>query len=237
MSQLQIHQLSIGYSSAEGLVPALEHISLDLADGTICTVAGPSGGGKSTLLHAIAGVLPHYEGTILLDGVRPMPTQHQIALVPQNYGLMPWKTVADNIALPQSLGKRSVATAERDEIVQRLGLEHLLNRYPHELSGGQRQRVALARAFGMQPDLLLMDEPFSALDIVTAERSRELFLQLWRRFPVTTLLVTHSPTEAAQLGHRAIVIAGTPGRIVADLYEPSQDALHRYLLSAYDDED
>ena len=182
----------------------------------IVTITGPSGSGKSTLLHCLSGIVTPTSGLLLLDDLPISPRTHQIALVPQQYGLFPWKRVASNIFLPSALGKRSVSPELQQEILETLGLLDLLDRYPHQLSGGQRQRVALARAFIMQPDLLLLDEAFSALDVATAERSRQLFLELWARYPVPTLCVTHSPEEATTLAQRILLLGGTPGTLLGD---------------------
>lgn len=182
----------------------------------IVTITGPSGSGKSTLLHCLSGIVTPTSGHLLLDDLPISPRTHQIALVPQQYGLFPWKRVASNIFLPSALGKRSVFPELQQEILDTLGLFDLLDRYPHQLSGGQRQRVALARAFIMQPDLLLLDEAFSALDVATAERSRQLFLELWARYPVPTLCVTHSPEEATTLAQRTLLLGGTPGSLLGD---------------------
>lgn len=182
----------------------------------IVTITGPSGSGKSTLLHCLSGIVTPTSGQLLLDDLPISPRTHQIALVPQQYGLFPWKRVASNIFLPAALGKRSVLPELQQEILETLGLLDLLDRYPHQLSGGQRQRVALARAFIMQPDLLLLDEAFSALDVATAERSRQLFLELWARYPVPTLCVTHSPEEATTLAQRTLLLGGTPGTLLGD---------------------
>lgn len=182
----------------------------------IVMITGPSGSGKSTLLHCLSGIVTPTSGHLLLDDLPISPRMHQIALVPQQYGLFPWKRVASNIFLPSALGKRSVSPELQQEILETLGLLDLLDRYPHQLSGGQRQRVALARAFIMQPDLLLLDEAFSALDVATAERSRQLFLELWARYPVPTLCVTHSPEEATTLAQRTLLLGGTPGTLLGD---------------------
>ena len=151
-----------------------------------------------------------------LSGVPLSPSTHQISLVPQQYGLFPWKTVRESIHLPAALGKRIVSSDLQEEILTTLSLTDLLARYPSELSGGQRQRVALARAFIMKPDLLLLDEAFSALDVATASRSRQLFLELWQRYPTPTLCVTHSPVEATALSERTLLIGGKPGTLLAD---------------------
>lgn len=238
MSSLRIEQLSLDYIRAGNLVPVLRNINLEVAESEVCSILGPSGGGKSTLLNAVAGILSEYTGSILLGGKRPNPKEHQIALVPQHYGLLPWYTAEENILLPSKLGRRSVCDKTRRDILDSLGLENkLLSRYPHELSGGQRQRIALARAFVMRPDILLLDEAFSALDIVTAERGRELFLTLWERYPTTTLIVTHSPEEACALSKKAFVLGGKPGQIAASLDTVDTAMLRHHLKQAYDQAD
>lgn len=199
----------------------------------IVALTGASGAGKSTLLHTLAGIIPHQAGVITLGGIPLSAKTHQIALVPQQYGLYPWKRVRANILLPQQLGKRSVSTELQEEILATLGLSDLLERYPQELSGGQRQRVALARAFIMKPDLLLLDEAFSALDVVTAERSRELFLELWSRYPVPTLCVTHSPEEATLLASRTLLLGGQPARLLGDYHRPSRALIEEQLRQAH----
>lgn len=210
---LIISDLSLSYRSAKETTSVLRGVSLEIPRGHIYAILGPSGGGKSSLLNAVAGVNTDYTGQILF-GSQPLSSRtHSIALVPQHYGLMPWKSVQDNILLPLSLGKECVTEDILRDILSRLHLEELLHRYPHELSGGQRQRVALARAFAMKADLLLMDEPFSALDVLTAEQGRNLFLELWELYPITTLLVTHSPAEAKALAHRSVLLTGTPAKI------------------------
>ena len=195
----------------------------------IVTITGPSGSGKSTLLHCLSGIVTPTSGHLFLDDLPISPRTHQIALVPQQYGLFPWKRVASNIFLPSALGKRSVSPELQQEILETLGLLDLLDRYPHQLSGGQRQRVALARAFIMQPDLLLLDEAFSALDVATAERSRQLFLELWARYPVPTLCVTHSPEEATTLAQRTLLLGGTPGTLLGDYRGASREDLEAKL--------
>lgn len=195
-------------------------------------MVGPSGGGKSSLLGVLSGSLKPTSGEVLLGG-KPLDSKEmQIALVPQSYGLLPWKTLGDNIRLPRALGRRSLGDAELADIISSLGIEALLHRYPHEVSGGQRQRAALARAFGMQPDLLLLDEPFSALDIVRAEQSQKLFLDLWQRYPCTTLLVSHKPSEALELGTR-IAILSEQGRLSEINPKPSERELGELLRRAY----
>lgn len=234
-TDLSISNLSLRYQTDSGETIALQDISLHVPERSICAVVGPSGGGKSSLLAAISGIADTVSGQMLLGGVAIDPRKHQIALVPQSYGLLPWKTVLSNIRLPQKLSKRTIPDTELREIIAGLGLTDLLSRYPHQLSGGQRQRVALARAFGMRPDLLLLDEPFSALDVVSAERSRGIFRKLWERYPTTTLLVTHHPLEATQLAHEAVVISA--GQIEAYLSPIQEEEIRQYLHLAYDQTD
>lgn len=212
---LRVSQLTVSYTHRRRPTEALVGITFSMGR-EIVTITGPSGSGKSTLLHCLSGIVTPTSGHLLLDDLPISPRTHQIALVPQQYGLFPWKRVASNIFLPSALGKRSVSPELQQEILETLGLLDLLDRYPHQLSGGQRQRVALARAFIMQPDLLLLDEAFSALDVATAERSRQLFLELWARYPVPTLCVTHSPEEATTLAQRTLLLGGTPGTLLGD---------------------
>lgn len=235
MSYLTLNNVALSYGSGSNRTPALVDINLELGQGDICALVGPSGVGKSTLVGILSGSLTHYSGSVRLGGQELDSRTMQIALVPQHYGLLPWKTIEENIHLPQALGRRSLAPQELERIIDSLGLGALLARYPHELSGGQRQRVALARAFGMKPDLLLLDEAFSALDIVTATRSRQLFLELWQRYPCTTILITHNPAEAVALASKTLVLSGVPGRIKQRLEQPSEELLRQYLSEAYDD--
>lgn len=233
MTHLSISNLSHSYRSGATITPALVDVNLTLERGDICAVTGPSGVGKSTFLGILSGSITDYSGEVTLGG-KPLDSKGlQIALVPQNYGLLPWKTIEDNIRLPQRLGRRSLDEQELNFIINSLGLDALLKRYPHEISGGQRQRVALARAFGMKPDLLLLDEAFSALDIVTGERSRRLFLELWQRYPCTTILVTHNPSDAIDLAKYSVVFSGTPGSIKVVLEKPSEAELRQQLNEAY----
>lgn len=233
-AQLDVRGLQVSYTTQQSETSSvLLGISFSIG-AEIVALTGASGVGKSTLLHALAGIVPRQAGEILLDGKAFSPKTHQIALVPQQYGLYPWKRVRENIRLPQQIGKRSVSPDLQEEILSTLGLQELLDRYPQELSGGQRQRVALARAFIMKPDLLLLDEAFSALDVVTAERSRELFLELWSRYPVPTLCVTHSPEEATKLASRTLLLGGQPARLLGDYRQATRSDLEEQLRQAHE---
>ena len=208
---LHIQSLSASYTSSTSRQgkkdPILTGVSASIGE-EIVSVIGPSGGGKSTLIYCLSGIIEPTSGSITLNGLPLDPKRHQIALVPQQYGLLPWKRVRENILLPHSLGKRIVSEELQSSILHTLDIQSLLDRYPSELSGGQRQRVALARAFIMRPDLLLLDEAFSALDIATAE--------------------THSPEEATKLTSRTLLIG--KGTLLADLRHPTKDELTQHLL-------
>lgn len=210
---LLVEHLGVGYKHGGSV---LHDVSLSVTEGELCVVTGPSGCGKSTLLHVLSGIVKGYDGRVLIHGRAPNPKVQSIGLVPQNYGLLPWKRVRDNILLPSALDKTRISEAELQEITAELELKELLRRYPHELSGGQRQRVAIARAFAQEPELLLLDEPFSALDMTTAEKCRQLFQRVRQKTGVTTIMVTHNIDEAVAMGDRIVLIGGRPGRVLLD---------------------
>lgn len=199
---VSIKDLSYSYHSRGGTTQAIENFNCSIADGEVLGLVGASGSGKSTLLHILSGILRDYEGEVLINGKRPDPKVHSIALVPQHFGLLPWKSVEENILLPQAFGKECPRASRLSEIVEQLEVADLLKRYPSQLSGGQKQRVALARAFVQSPDLLLMDEPFSALDTETASKGRAFFRSFQEELGVTTILVSHNPQEIESLTDR-----------------------------------
>lgn len=225
MSQIEIHQLSYAYHGRGEETKALKEINLSLQSGEVVGLTGASGSGKSTLLNILSGNITDYRGEVLIDGVPPEPRCHSIALVPQSYGLLPWKRVRDNILLPQTLGHKSHKVEEMSEIVERLEIAHLLDRYPSQLSGGQKQRVALARAFVQSPDLLLMDEPFAALDIATAERSKAIFQVFQRELQLTTIIVSHNLQEIEGLTERVVILGGSPGQVISDTRLPKAEEI------------
>ena len=203
-----------------GWLRALEGLNLAIAGGEIVALIGPNGSGKSTLLRAIAGLLPPSRGAVELAGDQVTTPDPRIGLVFQEPRLLPWRSAAANITYPLELagwpeGRRQVRLAELVELV---GLDRAaVGSRPFELSGGTRQRVALARALAMQPEVLLLDEPFSQLDALTRERFDLELLALWERAFTTTLLVTHNIAEAILVADRVIVLSPRPGRVVADL--------------------
>ncbi len=197
----------------------LKDISLEMPVGEILTVVGPSGSGKSTLLNVIGGIIKDYEGQIRF---RNQPINSLVrGYIPQNLGLLPWKKVKDNIFLASKINRNiNIADNEAFDIISELGIQSLLDRYPSELSGGQKQRVALARLFVSRPDILLMDEPFTALDTFTAETSRSLFLELWKKRKITTIFTTHNLQEAVKLGKQIVLLSKLPGTILRVIDNP-----------------
>jgi sulfonate transport system ATP-binding protein len=212
---IQIKNLNVHYEAGGECYPALKNVNLELAAGETCAIIGPSGCGKSTLLKVLAGIIKKYDGAVEINGQPILPRGQRIGFIPQNYGLLPWKNVWENILLGIKIKNRHnhADLKEFDFLIQQLGLAGLENRYPGELSGGQQQRVALARSFVLKPDLLLMDEPFSALDAMTREEIQNVFLHAWRQTSVSTILVTHHVEEALYLGQKIVILSGIPGSI------------------------
>ena len=212
---IRINNLSVEYQSGGEKLFAVKDIDFSLEAGATCALIGPSGCGKSTLLKVMAGIIKDYSGLAEINGRPIRASEQKIGFIPQDYGLLPWKTVYENSCLGLKLKREfdEAAKARLISLLQQLGLGGLEKRYPGELSGGQQQRVALARSFLLKPDLLLMDEPFSALDAISREDLQELFLQVWRKYAVSTVLVTHQVEEAAYLGQKIVVLSPAPGGI------------------------
>jgi NitT/TauT family transport system ATP-binding protein len=205
----------------DGGTVAIDHIDLRVPPGQFLAILGPSGCGKSTLLRLIAGLDHPTRGEIARDrphDAAPGTDHAPIAYVFQDAHLLPWRNLLHNVALPLEL--RSVARAERLErarhAIERVGLAEAVGRYPSQLSGGMRMRASLARALVTEPHLLLLDEPFAALDEITRQQLDEQLHELWRDRGMTVLFVTHSIIEAAFLAQRAIVLSRRPGRVVLD---------------------
>ena len=195
-------------------VTALNDFNLEVAKGEIVSIVGPSGCGKSTFLNILLGLIKPDTGEMQLNGTRITGPSQERAMVFQEFGLLPWRTVAANIELGLEL--KGIAAAERaeraSELIKLVGLSGFQNHYPHELSGGMKQRVGLARALATEPDVLLMDEPFAALDAQTRDLMQAELLQIWEQSKKTVLFVTHSIEEAAYLSDRVIVMTARPGR-------------------------
>lgn len=197
---LKLDKVSVNYLNKK----ALEDITVEFRDQKIYALVGKSGSGKTTLAKAVAGILP-YEGEITLNGIRPDKKKHRIALVPQNHGLIPWKTVADNITLPLKL--RGIYDKEAlMSVAEELGITELLSAWPNHISGGEQQRAAMARAFLAKPHVLILDEAFSALDAITKEDAHKTFLKVYTKHKVTTLLITHDVEEALTLSQTVVVL-------------------------------
>jgi NitT/TauT family transport system ATP-binding protein len=215
---IQVQNLSVQFPPAAGEendLKALGPVSFEVQPQEFVAVLGPSGSGKSTLLRVLAGLLPPSSGEVNVCGGRSA----RDGLVFQQANLMPWRNVLQNITLPLEL--RGVAQAEAQRLgrewIEVIGLQGFEQAWPRELSGGMAQRVALARALIQDPDLLLLDEPFGALDALTRERLAEELLMLWQARRNTVLMVTHSISEALLLSDRVLVFSSRPGRISLDL--------------------
>jgi len=218
--------------SAEPLT-VLEDVNLTLRDGEILGLVGRSGSGKSTLLRIAAGLIAPTSGTVLYCGKPLTGPVEGIAVVFQTFALFPWLTVVENVELGlDALGVDHVEARRRSmAAIDLIGLDGFQSAYPRELSGGMRQRVGFARAFVLRPTLLLMDEPFSALDVLTSEALRTDFLDLWTEHQLPTksvLLVTHNIEEAVMMCDRVLVLASHPGRIAAEIPVPLAHPRNRY---------
>ncbi|WP_042276547.1 ABC transporter ATP-binding protein [[Clostridium] dakarense] len=214
---IQINNVSVFYESKREKVKALGPINFKAENDDICAIIGPSGCGKTTLLNVLSGIIKKYEGEVLLDLKELNPHIHKIGFIPQDFGLLPWKTVEENCLLPFKIKKEVVendTTQKMDLIMKRLNINELKNRYPNELSGGQKQRVSIVRSFLINPDLLLMDEAFSALDAIIRDEAQELFLDIWNENKMTTFFITHSIDEALYMGKKIIVMSNRPGEII-----------------------
>jgi NitT/TauT family transport system ATP-binding protein len=202
-------------------VEAVGDLSLQLDEGELVCVVGPSGCGKTTLLKCVGGLLTPTAGEIHLGGERVTEPPERMAVVFQEYGrsLFPWMTVAENVALP--LRGKALDRARRDELVAEsldaVGLRDVGSKHPWELSGGMQQRVAIARAIAYEPQVLLMDEPFAAVDAQTRADLEDLIRSIWRRYGVTVLFVTHDIDEAVYLGQRVVVLSSSPTHVLEDV--------------------
>lgn len=207
---INVQAVNLGFTHGGVVQPVLTDITFHLRPRESCAIIGPSGCGKTSLLFLLAGLLQPSSGSIQLTG---KPRRGTIL---QNFGLFPWKTVADNIGLGlqvQKMAKAEIANRVGRSLDE-MGLAGFGKHYPGQLSGGMQQRVALARALAIEPEILFMDEPLSALDALTRERLQKLILTVWQTRQITTVLVTHSTEEAVFLGRRIIVLSRRPGRIL-----------------------
>ncbi len=196
-------------------INAIQEVSFAMQAGDFYTLVGPSGVGKSTLLRILGGLLRPTDGQVTVGGHPPEKTPHPIGIVFQQHNLMPWRTAYDNVRLPLELGRNGARRNGESvqELLELVGLAGFERSYPAQLSGGMAQRVALARALIHQPELLLLDEPFGALDALTRERMGQELLRIWQARPVTVFMVTHSIQEAVLLSDQILVMNDSPGQI------------------------
>ncbi|MCX5238354.1 ABC transporter ATP-binding protein [Streptomyces prunicolor] len=231
---LELRSVRRVYGFGSAATTALDDVHLTVPSGRFVSLIGPSGCGKSTLLRLVAGLEQPDLGEVLVHGVTPADAcaAKMIGLVPQSPALLPWLSVLRNVTLPQKINRgagkrreriadfaeRQAATVpDMKELLVKAGLGDALHKLPAQLSGGMRQRAAIVRAFGLQPDVLVMDEPFSALDEFTRESLQDQLLDLWEELRTTVLFVTHSVSEAIRLSDTVVVMAPNPGRIVESI--------------------
>ncbi len=219
---VRVRGLSVSYQQQNKEIPALRDVSFSVPKGSTCALIGPSGCGKSTLLYVLSGLLRSWSGEVLVDGAPVTSCRRQTALILQDYGLLPWKKVYDNVALGLDIRgeSREKKYIKVKRVLNEVGLWEMRQRYPSQLSGGQRQRTGIARALALEPDLLLMDEPFSSLDALTREKLQRQLLEIWQEKRMTVVLVTHSIEEAIFLGQRIILLSGSPGRVLDIVENP-----------------
>ena len=244
---LRVEGLSKRFATRDGPVIAVDGMSFSVAPGEFVSIIGPSGCGKSTVFNIVGGLLGDYEGSVTVAGETVSGTHPAIGMVFQEESTFPWRTVIENVAFPLEIA--GVPKAERLEqsahLVELVGLSGFDRRYPSELSGGMRQRVAIARTLASQPRILLMDEPFAALDEQTRLLLGDKVLQIQQKLKQTTLLITHNLTEAVQLSDRVLVMTYRPGRLkrVVDIDLPhprdsevvSSDAFGHYVAQIWQD--
>ncbi len=218
-TMLAIERVTKRYTVADGEIEALAHVDLAVDRGQFVCLIGASGCGKSTLLRLIAGFEQPTTGSVAVGGKAIAGPGPDRGMVFQDYALFPWMTVRQNIRFGprQRRLPRAEIDAISDEYLRLVGLERFADRYPAQLSGGMKQRVAIARVLANDADILLMDEPFGALDALTREQLQRELLQIWARTGVTCIFVTHSVEEAALLADRVVVMSAGPGRVDSDV--------------------
>jgi NitT/TauT family transport system ATP-binding protein len=223
MAKVEIRGVSKSYPlNRRDSVLALKAIDLTIEDGEFVALLGPSGCGKSTLLHMVAALEEASTGTILVEGKAPalLRDQHRLGIAFQEHALLPWLSVRGNVALPFKIAGRPVDQVRVQHLIDLVGLQGFAEARPAQLSGGMRQRAAIARSLSLEPSLLLLDEPFGALDAVTRRRMNLELQQIWLERSLTTLMVTHSVDEALFLADRVVVMSGRPGVIVEAIAVP-----------------
>lgn len=231
MSFLTIERISKAYGDGPGLTLALSEVSMEISEGELMVALGPSGCGKTTLLQIVAGLEVPTGGRILLRGRPIQGWGRERTLVFQEYNLFPWLTAGENVAF--GLRVRGMGPEKRlraaHRVLDRMGLRGFELHYPHQLSGGMRQRVAIARALAVDPEVLLLDEPFASVDALTRSRLQQELLRIWREYRKTVLFVTHNIREALLLADRITILTSRPGRVRAchavDIPRPRREHL------------
>lgn len=245
MSALEIENVTKSFMTEKGKILVLDNVSFSVGKDEFLCLVGSSGCGKSTLLRMIAGLERIDSGRILFQGQPLTQPTPKITMVFQLFGLLPWKTALENVEVPlEVLGvPKQNRVHIADEYLQMVGLEGFKDSYPHDLSGGMKQRVGIARALALKPEVLLMDEPFSSLDELTAKTLRELVLNIWRNpaLPTNTfIMVSHNVEEAVFMADRVIVMSPRPGKVVGeirvDLPRPRSSQLREKEYFRYVDE-
>jgi NitT/TauT family transport system ATP-binding protein len=220
-AMVSVDHLNKVYESKERRVEAIGDLSFEVNQGDFTCIVGPSGAGKTTLLKCLAGLLKPTAGSVRVNGREVTEPPEEMAVVFQEYGrsLFPWKTVRENVELP--LRERNIPKVERDRTVaaalKSVELDHVGDSYPWQLSGGMQQRVAIARAVAYQPKVMVLDEPFAAVDAQTGADLEDLMLHLWSELGLTLIFVTHDIDEAVYLGQRVLVLSASPTRILDDV--------------------
>jgi NitT/TauT family transport system ATP-binding protein len=222
MSVLEAKHVRKVFKEEKNETLALDDVNFTVENGEFVLLVGPSGCGKSTMLRIIAGLEHATSGEVIFEGKPITQPNPKISMVFQLFGLLPWKTAEENVEVPlEILGFQKKERAEAAKsYLKMVHLEGFENTYPHDLSGGMKQRVGIARALALKPDILLMDEPFSSLDELTAKTLRDLTLSIWRKKdepPDSILMVSHNVEEAVYIADRVIVMSGRPGHVVGDV--------------------
>jgi NitT/TauT family transport system ATP-binding protein len=244
---LVIDDLVKQFATPDGTITAVDHVSFTVRDGEFLSIIGPSGCGKTTVFNIIGGLLDGYDGQVRIDGEAIKGPHRSVGMVFQEESAFPWRNARENVEFPLEVA--GVAKAERaaraDQLLRLVGLDGFGNRFPSELSGGMRQRIAIARTLAFQPKILLMDEPFAALDEQTRLLLGDKVLQIQQQLKQTTLLITHNITEAVQMSDRILVMTYRPGKVkrIVDINLPrprsseivTSEAFGRYVAQIWND--
>jgi NitT/TauT family transport system ATP-binding protein len=218
---VRLQDVEVTFRTPDQVVQALSHISLEVREGEFLALLGPTGCGKSTLLRVVSDLTHPTSGSVEVRGKSAAEARHanEFGFVFQEPALLPWRSALDNVILPLEVVNYPLAKRRGrcEELLAMVGLSNFVNRYPHELSGGMKQRVSIVRALAWNPSILLMDEPFSALDELTRSDLQDELLAIWSKERKTILFVTHNISEAVYLADRVVVMSAHPGRVVATL--------------------